>query len=345
MKRREVVVRMLGWALGIAAIVAVARHANVREALPILVGVGPLILIGLVPYLVQIALDARAWQTLLGTLGYSVPWPRLVTIRLATEAVLLTVPGGSVVGESLKPYLLTRVTSVPISHTIASIGIKRALLALAQSAYLALALLTGYSIFADHSHAIVGTPALPFLVGAASLVLLVAAVLLGLTFMHGRVATRLLRLLQRLPSRRLRGWLDERQAGFASADEAFHKIAHGRARVATAAALLLAAWLVETFETWLLCRLVGIELPLVYVLAMEASVVFVRNVAFFLPAGLGVQDAGYLAFLSSYGVALPYATAFAVLKRCKELVWVVVGYVLFFAIDRRPSLVALGGLE
>jgi uncharacterized membrane protein YbhN (UPF0104 family) len=71
------------------------------------------------------------------------------------------------------------------------------------------------------------------------------------------------------------------------------------------------------------------------VLAMEAAVVFARNAAFFVPAGLGVQDAGYLAFLSAFGVAAPLAAAFIVVKRTKELLWIAAGYLVLLVLDRR----------
>src|SRR5262249_61957944 len=87
--------------------------------------------------------------------------------------------------------------------------------------------------------------------------------------------------------------------------------------------------------TWLLGRLVGIDLPIANVIAREASVVFARNVAFFVPAGLGVQDAGYLAFLGAYGVAPQLATAFVLAKRVKELVWTAAGYLILLVLDGR----------
>lgn len=346
--RREQLVRGTGWLLGVGAFVLALRHASLREALPHLVAAGPLVLVGLVPYLAQLALDARAWKALLGALGHVVRWPRLIAIRLATEAVLLTVPGGSVVGESLKPYLLARTSKVPLSQTVASVGIKRALLAAAQGCYLLIALVLGHAALARGSHAILGSGALAYLVGAAALALFIAALLLGLAFFHGQVAMRVLAALQRLPSQRLRHWLHERRAGFASADAAFVRLRTHRPSIVGAGVLLLGAWLVETGEAYLLCWLVGIHLSLASVLAMEACVVFVRNLAFFVPAGLGVQDAGYLAFLGAFGIATPLAGAFTVLKRCKELVWVGVGYLVLFAIDRRgsdqrPTVVALGG--
>ena len=46
------------------------------------------------------------------------------------------------------------------------------------------------------------------------------------------------------------------------------------------------------------------------------------------PAGLGVQEVGYVALISAAGVANPIAVAaaFSVVKRLKEAFWISVGY-------------------
>jgi uncharacterized protein (TIRG00374 family) len=334
-------IRALSWLLGLLALTWVARRADVRGAVPILTHAGPWMVLGLAPYVVQISLDARAWRVLLQVLGHRIRWRRLITVRLATEAVLLTMPGGSLIGESLKPYLLARSASVPIPDTVASVGIKRALLAGAQAVYLALALVIGESGLARASQSVVGTGSLPLFVAAAAVGLAVVAVGLAIAFTRGRIAERVRAVLVRIPISALRREVAARRERFAAADTAFTTLATQRQAVATAAALLLCAWLVEAGEAFVLCRLLGIELELGDVLAMEACVVFARNAAFVLPAGLGIQDAGYLAFLSAYGVAAPSAAAFAIVKRCKELAWIAIGYALLFLLDRHPTIVGI----
>jgi uncharacterized membrane protein YbhN (UPF0104 family) len=331
----ERTVRWLLWIAGVAAFIVVLARSDLRGALPAIAAAGPLLAVGLLPYLLQIALDALAWRTLLGGLGHRVAWRRLIEIRLSTEAVLLSVPGGSLIGESLKPYLLNRISSLPFAPTIASIGAKRCLLALAQASYLGVALAAGHALYARSSTAVVGTESLAWYVGAAVAVLAVVAVALGLTLMSVSVAETARRVLAKLPSKRLRAGLDARRAGFAATDAAFVALGQRRGRLAVSWLLLFAAWLVETGETYLLCRLVGIDLDVRAVLAMEAAVVFARNIAFFVPAGLGVQDAGYLAFLSSFGVAAPLAAAFIVVKRTKELMWIAAGYLVLLVLERR----------
>jgi hypothetical protein len=55
----------------------------------------------------------------------------------------------------------------------------------------------------------------------------------------------------------------------------------------------------------------------------------------FTPAGIGVQDVGYLAMLQAYGVpdGASLGPAFVVLKRVKEAFWIVIG----FGILARPG--------
>lgn len=328
--------RWLFWLAGVGAFVVVLARSDVRGALPVIASVGPLLALGLAPFFLQIALDALAWRTLLGALGGRVGWPRLIEIRLSTEAVLLSMPGGSLIGESLKPYLLHRLAALPLAHTIASVGIKRCLLALAEAAYLGIALAGGHDLYAVASEAVVGTESLAWYVGGATAVLALVAVGLGVALLSVSIADRARRVLARLPSKRLRATLEARRAGFNATDSAFVALGARRARLAVSWLLLLAAWLVETGETYVLCRLVGIDLDVSHVLAMEAAVVFARNAAFFVPAGLGIQDAGYLAFLSAFGVAAPLAAAFVVVKRSKELVWIAIGYVVLLVLERRP---------
>ncbi len=58
--------------------------------------------------------------------------------------------------------------------------------------------------------------------------------------------------------------------------------------------------------------------------------ILLRSAAVPVPAGIGVQDLGYLLFLKALGVPdwKTAGTAFVVLKRGKDLVWVLAGFAL-----------------
>ncbi|MCE9576259.1 MAG: lysylphosphatidylglycerol synthase domain-containing protein [Deltaproteobacteria bacterium] len=336
--RAERWLRWIVWSAGLVAFALVLAQADLRAATDILIAGGPLLALGALPYLAQLGLDALCWRTLLAALGRRVAWRRLLAIRLSTEAVLMSMPGGAFLGETLKPYLLARTDRVPAAETVATIAVKKCMLVFAEVLYLAVALTLGAALYAQHSIALTGTHLLPWLVAAAIALLLIVGTGMALAFTHGALGDRLHRALVRLPWPRVRRWLEARRAPFADADAAFATLAAApRSRLAAAQAALIGAWFVETAETWLLLHLLGIDLPIVTVLAMEAAVVFVRNLAFFLPAGLGVQDAGYLGFLGAFGIASPAAAAFVLGKRTKELFWILAGYLTLVVLDGRRA--------
>lgn len=333
-------VRVAVVAAGVAAFALVIHAADLRGAAGLLAAAGPWLALALVPYVAQITCDALAWRTLLAALGAQVPWRALFAIRLATEAVLMSVPIGGMFGEALKPYLLQRARGVAIADTIASIAAKKCLLIWAQAAYLGLAIAVGHALLRERSAAILGTGGLLPLAIVAAVVLAGVAAAATVAVIRGGLAGRFERGLRALPSARLRGWLDERGDGFRAADARMRSFDRSRAvPLAASFGLLFAAWLVETGETWLLLRLVGVELSFRHALVMEAMVVLIRSVAFFVPAGLGVQDAGYLAFLRAFAVpgADAAAGAFILLKRGKELAWIGLGYLSMVTLHLRAS--------
>jgi hypothetical protein len=99
----------------------------------------------------------------------------------------------------------------------------------------------------------------------------------------------------------------------------------------------LLGWLLEAADTLLILHLLGVRLPWSVGGALEVSASLLRNLAVVVPAGLGVQDVSYLAFLRALQVpdALNVAAAFLLLKRGKECFWAACGYALL-AFELRP---------
>ena len=66
--------------------------------------------------------------------------------------------------------------------------------------------------------------------------------------------------------------------------------------------LYVTGWLVRGAETYLFLRLLGVHLPFATALVVETAIIVVRSVAVPVPAGLGVQDVGYVLCLKALGV-------------------------------------------
>ena len=89
----------------------------------------------------------------------------------------------------------------------------------------------------------------------------------------------------------------------------------------------------RALETWLFLRLLGVDVPLPAAMVIETALILVRAMAVPVPGGLGVQDAGYVLALRALGVpdATTVGTAFVVLKRGKDITWVLLGFLLLGA--------------
>ena len=61
-------------------------------------------------------------------------------------------------------------------------------------------------------------------------------------------------------------------------------------------------WLVRGVETFVFLRLLGVDVSFATALVVETAIIVVRSVAVPVPAGLGVQDVGYVLCLKALGV-------------------------------------------
>ena len=72
-------------------------------------------------------------------------------------------------------------------------------------------------------------------------------------------------------------------------------------------------------EVWLTFVLLGHPVPIWAAVLMESLGQALRSLAFFMPAGLGVQEGGFVLFGSAIGVGPDLALAFSLVRRFREL--------------------------
>jgi len=211
--------------------------------------------------------------------------------------------------------------------------VKKALQIGSQGAYLLVAAVVAGSVLPR------GSVLRPVLFGLGALTTLVSVGMVAV-LLSGRVAERLWRLLRRVPVARVQRWMIAREVAFMDTDQHVRGVLQSHVPGLVVAFLwILGGWFAEAGETWVLLRLLGVDLSFAAVLAFEPVVSFARSAAFFIPAGLGIQDAGYMAFLQHAGIPDPVnrAAAFVLLKRFKELVWIAVGWILLLATRPRAA--------
>jgi glycosyltransferase 2 family protein len=294
----------------------------------LLAACGPWVLLGIVPFALAQALDTEAWRLVLARVAPKVRLRELYPVRVALEAMTVSMPAGVVVAESVAPGLLERTLGVPPYATVAAAGARRWLTMRAHSVYVALGAAAGFIVLRENPGTLGSLRYGPLVVLGSALLPLGASLAVSLTLASGSRATGLCAVLSRVPVPALRSWLLRRRAAFAATDAGFAALARDERSLHAPTLLLVAAWLLESVEAFVLLRMAGAHLSLVTVLSFEAGLSVLRSVWFFAPAGLGALDLGYLAVLQALGVADATAVgaAFLVLKRGRELLWVAVGY-------------------
>ena len=293
------------------------------------------------PALISLVLECIGWRRVFRSLGQRVAVRPLLRVRLMTEAIAQTLPLGVIWAESLKPLLLARHAEVPASRAVAGLFARKYLLVSSQAMYVALLSIFGFATLCRLSLLLTGYTTFAWAAFAASGVLCLLALGLGGTFGCGHAAERVFALLRRVPSAALQRGLARRQASFANTDSLTERyFAQGFTRTTLLPGLFfLCGWLCEALESYLILKLLGVELDFFAIASIEVMLSFLKNVLFVLPAGIGVQDVGYVSCLTALGVPDPLTigAAFSALKRGKELFWAAVGYTLL-ASDMRPTL-------
>lgn len=332
--------RLLAVLLALGAIFYSFRNIDLAKAWQLLSSVGPVAVTIVIPYGLALGLDGLAFRGILADLGQRVRARAILPIRVASEAVFMSFAGGTVLAESLVPWLLARRHGVPVPHSVVAGAARKRLFILANGLYLSAGLALGLEPLLAVSQTLTGTAVLPWLLGGAAAGLLGVGLGVGLLFQRGALAARVRRLLLVIPSRRVTGWLERHAECFLEADAGLKQ--SGAAPLSELLGPLLLytlVWLTELGETLLILHLLGVELSPAAIFGMEMSTALVRSLAFFVPAGLGVQDLGYTTFLRALGVqdALDVSFAFVLLKRAKEVVYVATGYSLLAWMSRVPE--------
>jgi uncharacterized membrane protein YbhN (UPF0104 family) len=86
-----------------------------------------------------------------------------------------------------------------------------------------------------------------------------------------------------------------------------------------AGTLQLAALILGSFEIWFALRLFGHPVDFATALVLESMTQAVRHLAFVVPAGLGVQEAGLVLFGHALGISSELALAVSMAKRLREV--------------------------
>ncbi len=332
--------------LSLGLLAWVLRSADIGRALGLVRSLGWRLPLLLLPNLAAVLAETTGWWVSFVRLGRRPRFRGVLAVRVVVDALMLGLPSGSVVSETVQPYLLKRRCGVPLETGIVATVARKVFVVVSHGLFLGFATLLAWPLLDQDSAAAIGQPGLPWLLLATSLVLVAGALAAVLATARGRVADRVHRGLDRLGGRWLGPWLERNALRFQLTDEGlaafFRQEPLG---LLPSIALYELGWFVRSLETWLFLRLVGVDVPLAAAMVIETALILVRAMAVPVPAGLGVQDTGYVLCLKALAVpdAATVGAAFVLLKRGKDLFWILLGFLLL-GVGRRPGEAALAGM-
>jgi putative membrane protein len=111
-------------------------------------------------------------------------------------------------------------------------------------------------------------------------------------------------------------------------------------RLAASAALHLLAWIGSGGGTYIAFRLVGGHIDLLHAIALEALLCTIRSIAAFVPAAIGVQEAGYAMLAPLFGLPAEMGLAVSLLKRAREIVLGVPALLYWQSVEGRRAFAA-----
>lgn len=332
--------RGAGLLVACLALWATFRHVDGERLRAVLDRGFSIALLIVVPFGLINLVDAKGWQFVLSRLGARVRLGDVYVTQLAGEAAILSLPLGFAVSEPLRPFLLGRRARVSIDTAVASTLARKTFLILAEGLVVALACLLGAATFHKVSEHLLGVSGLEWLT------LFVAVLLCGIGFgmalllRRGTLATRVLGALRGFRLGRLVHYVDRRGTAFTATDAALARFFSSNPwQLLPGLGWYALVWLLEAVEAYVVLQVLGADVTFVEALSAEAALAFLRSVVVFLPAGLGVQDLGYVLFLQALGVpdALVLGAAFSIVKRSKEALWIAVGYGCLFLSKQAPA--------
>jgi putative membrane protein len=296
----------IGGLLGLALLVALVIRSDLSAMLHALDS-GGLQLLWLVPYRgLFFALYAVGWLALLGPydparragLGY------LFWVTAVREAVDRLLPvasvGGGVVGVRLMRW--RGLTTVPVSATVI-VEMVTTLVVVYLFTALGLLLLVEFNATGRDYHRLLLAFTLTLPVPVATVLLL----------RYGSAFGRLQKFLRPMVGENM----TSEQA--ASLDHELRACLRRGRRLLTSGALQLAALISGCFEIWFALRLFGHPVGWATALVLESMTQAVRHLAFVVPAGLGIQEAGLVIFGHAFGISGELALAVSMAKRIREV--------------------------
>jgi putative membrane protein len=311
--------------LGTAVLIGLVHHIGVTTLAAELQKLGPNLFWILLPTIAVYIFDALGWRATLGRHAQQMSFARLFMIRMAGEAINFTTPSAYLGGEPVKAYLLSRYR-VPLVDGLASVVTAKTTMTLAQVLFILIGAGLGLAWLKHPSDVI--------LAGVLGLGMLGFGVGLFLVVQRHGLFMGILRMLEKMGLHIV--WLQQREPQLQALDDAIRDF-YRRDRGAFAWSFLMffIGWMMGAVEVYMILYFLGQPVDGITALALEALAVFVKGSTSFIPGSVGGQEAGSVLLFTAFGYSSATGITFAIVRRAREIFWIVVGLIALAMENRR----------
>jgi uncharacterized protein (TIRG00374 family) len=281
----------------------------------------------LVLHFVTFLTDVLAWQLTFQTLPLQTRWLyRLYLVRMAGEAFNNVTPFASLGGEPVKALLLKSHYGIDYHDSGASLVLTRTinLIGLAVFLMIGFAFLLPSERFGASFKAVAGTGLVALCVGITLFFLIqrfqitsLAGRWLGGTRLAGRIESAYL-LIREIDDRFLRFYTQH------------------RAQFTASLAVGFINWMLGVVEIYFVMGFLGHPVSLMDAWIIEAMAQLVRAGTFFIPANIGAQEGIFVVICSAITGNPAMGLAVAMIRRAREIVWIVGGLGLWSLYSLTP---------
>lgn len=253
-------------------------------------------------HLTQLFLSALAWR---GLMGEGAPSALAIfRLRWVREGVNSLLPLTQIGGFLVSVRLAAR-QGVAMALATASTTLDTLTEAAAQFLFLLISMML--LSFVAHSAVVASEIAK---------IMLLAAVVLGLI-----VSLRQARGLRTIIKNSIARYLPQQAIGFlGKLEQEWNILLRDRPRTAAAIALHLCSWMLGAAEVMVVLAVLGAPVTLSQGLVIESIGTAARSLGFAIPAGLGVQEGGFVLACGLFGIAPEFGIALSMIKRLREVV-------------------------
>lgn len=299
---------------------------------------GATVIIIFLPYCVVMLNETWGWINCFGKGSKQITIHKMLLIRIATETLQQSLPGGAVYAELVRPYLLKKHLNFEYPESISANVVTKLNILIAQIIFLIFGLLIfiAYSantiassgLFSERNFQLTG------------IVFISVTLLLTYLLYKKHLLLRIVHLMEKINFKPVRKLFNKIHNNALEIDNIVSDFfMNHKARLLLTITLFFFTWIFMALESLIILKVMGINASIFQMIMIESIISIVRMTFFFLPGALGPQDLSIMVLFNLAGLPDPSANAvlFVLLKRLKELVWIIIGYVLLMLLGIKTN--------